>query len=79
VLAPPRSSKAELRLKLCTNDGTIAERTVPRRERAAHARLRRLWWGDAIAETHSGSQGPDPESGSNGGPTAGSGSGRPGQ
>ena len=50
VLAPPRSSKAEIRLKLCTADGAIAERIVPLRDRVAHTRFRRTWWGDAILD-----------------------------
>jgi ribosomal protein RSM22 (predicted rRNA methylase) len=60
ILAAPRSSKAGLTLKLCRQDGTIAERTVPRRDRAAHAALRRARWGDQIDQ--SGSQGPDSDS-----------------
>jgi ribosomal protein RSM22 (predicted rRNA methylase) len=48
ILAPPHAGKAEMRLKLCTADGAIAERTVPRRERAEYARLRRLWWGGVV-------------------------------
>ena len=60
ILAAPRSSKAGLTLKLCRQDGTIAERTVPRRDRAAHAALRRARWGDQIDQ--SGSQGPESDS-----------------
>jgi ribosomal protein RSM22 (predicted rRNA methylase) len=60
ILAAPRSSKAGLTLKLCREDGTIAERTVPRRDRAAHAALRRARWGDQIDQ--SGSQGPELDS-----------------
>ena len=47
VLAPPRMSKAGLRLRLCTPNG-IVERTIARRERDAFARLRRVRWGDAL-------------------------------
>ena len=48
VLAPPRSSKAGMLLKLCQANGTIAERTVPRRDKAAFAAVRRTRWGDGI-------------------------------
>ena len=41
------STKAASALKLCTPAG-IVERTVPRRDRAAFAALRRARWGDAI-------------------------------
>jgi ribosomal protein RSM22 (predicted rRNA methylase) len=70
VLAEPRSSKAGLRLKLCRRDGTIAGRVVPRRDRAAHAALRRLRWGDAVDQ--SASHGPAADSETSGsGSTAG--------
>jgi ribosomal protein RSM22 (predicted rRNA methylase) len=76
VLAAPRSSKAGLRLKLCRQDGTIAERAVPRRDRSAYAALRRVRWGDAVDQ--SGSHGLAADSKTSG---AGSGSdtGRGGQ
>ena len=48
VLAPPYVTKAEMRLKLCTSEGAIAERVVRRRDSAAYARVRRLWWGDPL-------------------------------
>jgi ribosomal protein RSM22 (predicted rRNA methylase) len=49
VLAPPMSGKAEIAAKICTPDGvTIAK--VPRRDKAAYARARRLSWGDAFVE-----------------------------
>jgi len=63
VLAPPKSSKSEMRLKLCTTEGVIAERVIPRREREAYGRLRRAWWGDAVANgapIHSASGGSGP-------------------
>jgi ribosomal protein RSM22 (predicted rRNA methylase) len=60
ILAAPRISKSGLTLKLCRQDGTIAKRTVPRRDRAAHAALRRARWGDRIDQ--SGSQGPESDS-----------------
>jgi ribosomal protein RSM22 (predicted rRNA methylase) len=53
VLAEPRSSKAGLRLKLCRPDGAIAELAVPRRDRKAHAALRRVRWGDALDQSGS--------------------------
>jgi ribosomal protein RSM22 (predicted rRNA methylase) len=74
VLAPPGSSKASLSLKLCRLDGAIAERIVPRRDRVAHAALRRLRWGDAIDQ--SGSQGARADSAAPGSGPAG---GRSGQ
>ena len=49
ILAPPMSGKAEIAAKICTPDGvTIAK--VPRRDKAAYARARRLSWGDAFVE-----------------------------
>jgi ribosomal protein RSM22 (predicted rRNA methylase) len=45
VLAPPRASKAATVFKLCGPDGLEA-RTVARRDKALHARTRRLGWGD---------------------------------
>jgi ribosomal protein RSM22 (predicted rRNA methylase) len=61
ILALPRSSKAETRLKLCRQDGTIGERVVPRRDRSAHATVRRARWGDAVGGEpgQSGSDGPE--------------------
>lgn len=47
VLAPPRSGKAGLSMKLCA-DGDILSRTVARRERDAFAQSRHVRWGDAI-------------------------------
>ncbi len=49
VLAPPIVGKAEIAAKICTPEGvTIAK--VPRRDKAAYARARRLSWGDAFVE-----------------------------
>lgn len=48
VLAPPHLSKAGIRLKLCTEAGTIAEATVARRDSENFRRVRRAWWGDAL-------------------------------
>jgi len=48
VLAPTHISKAALTAKLCVDDGTIATRTVARRDAEAFRRWRRLDWGDAV-------------------------------
>lgn len=45
VLARPKVGKPGIDLKLCGPDGLEA-RFVPRRDKAAHARTRRLDWGD---------------------------------
>jgi hypothetical protein len=50
VIAPPRTSKTGVRLRLCRPDGTVADVDFPRRDRAALARVRRLDWGDALPE-----------------------------
>jgi ribosomal protein RSM22 (predicted rRNA methylase) len=47
ILAPPRAGKAGIGFKLCAPEGLQAL-TVPRRDRAAYARARRLGWGDAL-------------------------------
>lgn len=46
VLAPPRSNKPGIDLKLCTPQGVEA-RFVGRRDKAGYAAARRLGWGDA--------------------------------
>jgi ribosomal protein RSM22 (predicted rRNA methylase) len=51
VLAPPRSSKAGVELKLCSHDGTIDEPFVGKRDAAAFASVRRAWWGDALPQS----------------------------
>ncbi|MDB5467233.1 MAG: methyltransferase [Phenylobacterium sp.] len=45
VLAPPRSGKPGIDLKLCGPDG-LEQRFVARRDKAAHGIARRLDWGD---------------------------------
>jgi ribosomal protein RSM22 (predicted rRNA methylase) len=55
VLAPPRTLKAAIRLKICQAGGTIADRRVARRDRATYAVARRLRWGSAVDQ--SGNQG----------------------
>jgi len=48
ILAPPQVTKADMRLKLCRPDGNAVIASVPRRDKTAYARARRLGWGDAI-------------------------------
>ncbi len=48
VLAPPHASKAGVALKLCNVDGSVAERTVAKRESDAFKVARRLDWGDVL-------------------------------
>lgn len=48
VLARPRSGKPGIDLKLCTEAGAVEQRFVPRRDKPAHAKARRLDWGDAL-------------------------------
>ena len=48
VLSPPQSASGTIRLKLCRQDGSAAERLVSKREGAAFKTARRLDWGDAV-------------------------------
>jgi ribosomal protein RSM22 (predicted rRNA methylase) len=48
VLAPPRTAKPAITLKLCTPQGSAELRPVPRRDKPAYAIARRLDWGDAL-------------------------------
>lgn len=48
VLARPKAGKPGIELKLCTEDGRVEQRFVPRRDKPAHAKARRLDWGDAL-------------------------------
>lgn len=48
ILSPPLVSKADMRLKLCQPDGNAGIASVPRRDKAAYARVRRLGWGDTM-------------------------------
>jgi ribosomal protein RSM22 (predicted rRNA methylase) len=50
VIAPPRTSKAGVRLRLCRPDGTVEDVDFARRDRAALVKVRRLDWGDALPE-----------------------------
>jgi ribosomal protein RSM22 (predicted rRNA methylase) len=47
LLARPQETKPEIALRLCTPAG-LERRTVPRRDKPAYARARRLRWGDAV-------------------------------
>jgi ribosomal protein RSM22 (predicted rRNA methylase) len=48
VLAPPRTAKPGIALKLCGVDGQVEQRLVPKRDKAAYAVARRLDWGDTL-------------------------------
>lgn len=48
ILAPPRSSKGRIDLKLCCADGTAKERTISKRDGASFKIARRREWGDTI-------------------------------
>ncbi|HLZ75729.1 small ribosomal subunit Rsm22 family protein [Phenylobacterium sp.] len=48
VLAPPRTAKPGIALKLCGLDGEVEPRVVPKRDKAAYALARRLDWGDVV-------------------------------
>ena len=49
VLTPPRETKAEVQLKLCTHGG-LASPSIARRDRAAYKRARKLAWGQAFED-----------------------------
>jgi len=57
ILAPPRSGKPGIDLKLCTPAGLEA-RFVPRRDKPAYALARRLGWGDGVESSASGDKPP---------------------
>jgi ribosomal protein RSM22 (predicted rRNA methylase) len=48
VLAPPRTAKPGIALKLCGPDGQVEQRLVPKRDKPAYALARRLNWGDTL-------------------------------
>lgn len=48
VLAPPRTAKPGIALKLCGLDGQVEQHLVPKRDKAAYAVARRLDWGDTL-------------------------------
>jgi ribosomal protein RSM22 (predicted rRNA methylase) len=47
VIAPPRTGKPGIELKLCTPDG-VEHRVVGKRDKVAYAAARRLDWGDVV-------------------------------
>ena len=48
ILAPPKTAKPGIALKLCGLDGQVEQRLVPKRDKAAYALARRLDWGDTL-------------------------------
>ncbi len=48
ILATPRMTKPALSTKLCCPDGQVDRRLIPRRDKTAFARARRLGWGDTL-------------------------------
>jgi ribosomal protein RSM22 (predicted rRNA methylase) len=48
IVSRVRVSKVEAGCRVCGEDGRLADRVAPRRERAAYARMRRAAWGDAL-------------------------------
>lgn len=50
ILARPRETKPGIEFKLCTVGG-LEQRFVARRDKPAHAAVRRLGWGDTLAST----------------------------
>lgn len=48
ILARPKAGKPGIELKLCTEAAALERRFVPRRDKPAHAKARRLDWGDAL-------------------------------
>ncbi|WP_438275362.1 small ribosomal subunit Rsm22 family protein [Nitrobacter sp.] len=51
VLTPPLVTKAGMRIKLCQPDACAGFVTIPRRDKAAYARVRRISWGDTVDRT----------------------------
>jgi ribosomal protein RSM22 (predicted rRNA methylase) len=45
ILGPPADGKAEIKFKLCTDNGLL-RRSVARRDKAEYRRVRKLVWGD---------------------------------
>jgi ribosomal protein RSM22 (predicted rRNA methylase) len=48
IIAPPRTSKFAITLKLCEPGGKAAERTIEKRPGAAFKQARKLGWGDVL-------------------------------
>jgi ribosomal protein RSM22 (predicted rRNA methylase) len=47
ILAPPVESKAEIKFKLCAENG-LTRQGIARRDKAAYKRIRKLEWGDLL-------------------------------
>ena len=45
ILSPPAESKAEIKFKLCAENG-LAQQSIARRDKAEYKRVRKLEWGD---------------------------------
>jgi ribosomal protein RSM22 (predicted rRNA methylase) len=48
ILAPARTAKPGIALKLCGLDGRVEQHVIPKRDKAAYATARRLDWGDVL-------------------------------
>jgi len=48
ILAPPRTAKPGVALKLCGLDGQVEQRLIPKRDKPAYAVARRRDWGDTL-------------------------------
>ena len=47
ILAPPVETKAEIKFKLCAENG-LTQQTIARRDKAEYKRVRKLEWGDLL-------------------------------
>jgi ribosomal protein RSM22 (predicted rRNA methylase) len=54
VLAPPRTGKPGIALKLCGLDGQVEQRLIAKRDKPTYAIARRLDWGDTLQPPASG-------------------------
>ena len=45
ILSPPIESKAEIKFKLCAENG-LTQQSIARRDKAEYKRVRKLDWGD---------------------------------
>jgi ribosomal protein RSM22 (predicted rRNA methylase) len=61
VLAPPRTGKPGIELKLCTTGGAVEARFAAKRDKPAFAVARRLDWGDALPLSASPDEDRDPD------------------
>jgi len=50
IIAPTETKKAGISLKLCTTDGHATMQAIAKRDTAAFKAVRRLRWGDTLAE-----------------------------